>query len=97
MSKSSSGGAYVEYFDNKSVSGAPVLAQKEMKDLNFQWGTGFVTPTQSDNVSARWYFKLIAPYTETFTFFIDADATIRFYIDGQKIYDYWFYTGTYYS
>ena len=68
-----------------------------MKDLNFQWGMGPVTPNKSDYVSARWYFKLIAPYTENFTFFIDADATIRFYIDGQKILDYWLYTGTHYS
>ena len=68
-----------------------------MKDLNFQWGTGLVTPTQSDNISARWYFILIAPYSELYTFYIDHDATIRFYIDGQCILDYWFYTGTYYS
>ena len=53
-----------------------------MKDLNFQWGTGLVTPTQSDSVSARIYFKLIAQYSELFTFVIDHDATVRFYIDG---------------
>ena len=77
------GGAYVEYFDNNAVSGAPVFAKKEMKSLNFQWGFGLVTPSQSDNVSARWYFKLIAPYSETFTFFFDHDAAFKFYLDGQ--------------
>ena len=35
MSESVSGGAYVEYFNNINLYGAPVLAKKEMKSLNF--------------------------------------------------------------
>ena len=35
-----------------------------------------------DDVSVRWTGKLLAPYSELFTFTVGADDDIRLWIDG---------------
>jgi murein DD-endopeptidase MepM/ murein hydrolase activator NlpD len=82
-----------EYFNNKSLSGTPLMVRDDGTGyLNFNWGTGSPSSTcgiPSDNFSARWtrtfYFE-----SGTYRFSVMADDGVRFYVDGSLKLDKWF-------
>ncbi|MBS3919496.1 MAG: hypothetical protein KG012_11480 [Deltaproteobacteria bacterium] len=82
-----------EYFNNKSLSGTPLMVRDDGTGyLNFDWGTGSPSSTcgiPSDNFSARWtrtfYFE-----GGTYRFSVTADDGVRFYVDGSLKVDRWF-------
>lgn len=57
--------------------------------MNFNWGTGAITPYGRDYVSARWQGKLLAPASENFTLYIKADDAARLYVDHELVIDGW--------
>jgi hypothetical protein len=82
------GGAYGEYFDNLFMDGTPVLTRVDSA-INFDWGSGLITPEGADYVSVRWYMKIRAPLSEDYTFILEADDGIRFYFEGNLEIDRW--------
>ena len=78
-----------EYFDNKSLSGKPVLVRID-KQISFNWRWG--TPAASihrNNYSARWTATLVPPVTRTYQFQMNTDDGGRLSIDGKLLIDEW--------
>ena len=82
------GGFYAEYFNNAFLDGVPAIARID-NELNFDWGLDLVTNEAADFVSARWFGKILAPFTEEFTFILHADDGVRVYFDGTLVIDRW--------
>jgi len=103
------GGLQGDYFANESLSGAPAFTRRELR-LDFDWGTvlpigGSNDPRYRnfpvDNFSARFTGKVIAAFTETYTFKLVADDGARLFIrpEGSSVWttliDQWSAAGTY--
>jgi len=77
-----------EYFNNTSLNGPSVLVRDD-PEINFNWGVG--TPSnqvQPDNFSVRWTRSI--PFSAgAYTFRVDSDDGVRFWLDGQLIIDEW--------
>ena len=82
------GGAYAEYFENFFMDSTPAVTAIE-PTINHDWGTGLITPSASDFVSARWYTRVKAPLTEDFFFTIEADDGVRVYFNQILKIDRW--------
>lgn len=61
------GGVRLEFYPNQGWTGIPELIQARSR-INFNWGTGVVNGTLSDNVGLKIYFRIRAPITGTITF-----------------------------
>ena len=86
---SASSGLSAAYFANPNLTGTPAV-QRLDKNVAFSWGTGRAdSRLPTDNFSARWTGKLIAPATGTYTFSTDSDAGIRLWVNGQELVDNW--------
>lgn len=48
-----------------------------------------MTPEAGDFVSVHWYGKLLAPFSEDFTFLFSGDDGFRFYLEGVLLIDRW--------
>jgi DNA-binding beta-propeller fold protein YncE len=76
------------YFNNKTLSGIPVLVRTEQ--LNFNWGSS--SPGKgvtSDGFSVRWNGSIQAPATGTYRFQTVSDDGIRVWIGGALVIDNW--------
>lgn len=82
------GGLYAEYFNNVFMDGVPEVKRVD-PTINFDWKHNLITPEGADFVSIRWYTKLKAPFTEEYTFIIEADDGIRMVFDGKTVIDRW--------
>ena len=82
------GGLSAEYFDNQWLQGDPTVERIDAA-INFDWGTGALTPYGRDYVSARWSGKLKASYNEIYTIFCRADDGVRLYVDHELVVDAW--------
>jgi hypothetical protein len=78
-----------EYFNNKSLSGAPALVRND-PEINFGWGTGSPAPGQvdSDNFSVRWSRDLDLP-AGNYRFTIKVDDGARLFVNGHTLIDAW--------
>ncbi|MCP4263228.1 MAG: hypothetical protein GY774_37825 [Planctomycetes bacterium] len=89
------GGLKAEYFNNRDLSGEPVLTRID-PEIDFNWGNADVpgenSPDASINVddfSARWSGELEVDLTDTYTFHVTANNGFRLWLDGELIIDYW--------
>ncbi|CAM9122957.1 unnamed protein product, partial [Choristocarpus tenellus] len=82
------GGLSASYWDNQWLMGAPTIERID-PEIKFDWGTGSITPYGRDYVSVRWVGKLLAPSTETFTFYLRADDAARLYVDHELLINTW--------
>ena len=89
------GGLKAEYFNNRDLSGEPVLTRID-PEIDFSWGFGNVPGENSpdpsinaDNFSARWSGELEVDITDTYTFHITANNGFRLWLDGELIIDFW--------
>ncbi|MBL7146426.1 MAG: carbohydrate binding domain-containing protein [Phycisphaerae bacterium] len=89
------GGLKAEYFNNRDLSGQPVLTRVD-PGVDFSWGNADVpgenSPDPSINVndfSARWSGELEVDITDTYTFSITANNGYRLWLDGELIIDFW--------
>jgi len=79
-----------EYFDNRELSGDPVLTRTD-DAVDFDWGAGaanFVLPF--DQFSARWT-RTKTYAAGTYRFRVTGDDGIRVLVDGTPVIDGWFY------
>lgn len=98
-----------EYFANPDLSGSASFTRRELR-LDFDWGTvlpigGSNDPryksVPTDNFSARYTGKIIAAFTETYTFKLVANDGARLFIRPEggstwtSLIDQWSTAGTY--
>ena len=78
-----------EYFNNRSLSGAPVLVRDD-RYLNQNWGTGSPAPgvVSADYWSARWTRTLNVP-AGTYRIGVFSDDGARVYFNDQLVHDQW--------
>jgi PA14 domain-containing protein len=58
--------------------------------INFAWGNGAPAPSlPADNFSVRWSGRIVARYSERYTFRVTADDGVRLWVGGQLIADAW--------
>ena len=76
------------YYNNKTLSGSPVLVRNE-SDINYDWGGSSPDPSvNADNFSARWTRYLnVTPGTYRFT--ATSDDGIRVWVDNALIINQW--------
>lgn len=78
-----------EYFNNITLSGAPVLVRTDPA-VNFVWRQSSPDPAvASDNFSVRWSGRLKADFSESYTIYSSSDDGIRVWIDGGLVIDSW--------
>jgi YVTN family beta-propeller protein len=76
------------YFNNKTLSGIPVLVRTEQ--LNYNWGSSSPgTGVNSNGFSARWTGSIEAPATGTYRFQTVSDDGIRVWLGGALVIDNW--------
>ncbi len=77
-----------EYYNNRSLSGSPVLTRAESA-INYNWGGGSPDPSvPSDNFSARWT-RIVDFAAGTYTFTMTGDDGVRLWIDDVMVIDRW--------
>ncbi len=77
------------YFDNRELSGSPVLTREDHA-INFDWGWG--TPAAEvgrDNFSVRWTGTFSFP-AGRYCFTTRSDDGIRVYVGGERVIDAWY-------
>jgi len=86
---SGNGGYAAEYFDNRELSGDPVLTRND-EAIDFEWGGG--TPgdgVPADNFSARWTKSVDVDEESAYKFTVTGDDGVRLFVDGHKVLDKW--------
>eukprot|EP00484_Ammonia_sp_Unknown_P018911 CAMPEP_0197023788 /NCGR_PEP_ID=MMETSP1384-20130603/4422_1 /TAXON_ID=29189 /ORGANISM="Ammonia sp." /LENGTH=1466 /DNA_ID=CAMNT_0042452053 /DNA_START=42 /DNA_END=4442 /DNA_ORIENTATION=+ len=83
------GGLYGRYWDNIWFTGTESYSEIA-SEINKHWGTDTpITQYGTDYISVRWEGKILAPYNETYKFYLYADDGARLWIDKQLIIDGW--------
>jgi beta-glucosidase len=83
-------GFKAEYFNNKELSGNPVISKRE-KDLNHLWQEGEKIDgvLNANNFSARYETNFKAEKSESLTFELEADDGYRFFINNKLLINAW--------
>ncbi len=77
-----------QYYNNKNLSGSPVLTRNDSQ-INFNWGSGSPAPTvNSDNFSVRWTRSLNFA-AGRYRFTAISDDGVRMWVNGQLVIDGW--------
>jgi glucose/arabinose dehydrogenase/PKD repeat protein len=83
------GGYSAEYFDNRELTGSPVLTRTDDR-IDFNWAAGAPADgVPADNFSARWRKSLNLSEPGAYKFTVTSDDGARLYLDGQKVLDKW--------
>ena len=86
---SGGGGTLGEYFNNATLSGAPVLTRIDQQvDFSFG-GASPGIPVRDTGWSARWTSDLNVLLADTYTFSVNSEGGTRLWIDGEQILDMW--------
>jgi len=83
-----SGGLTGSYFENVWFFYTPVKVTVDPQ-INMDWGTGLITPTGANYISARWVGKVKTQYAETYTFYATTDDGARLWVDNVPLIDRW--------
>lgn len=74
-------GVYSVWYDNVSWA-APASVSNISSTISYVWGSGNVTPSNANYVSAKFKFRIKAPTTDTYTLYQISDDEASFSIDG---------------
>jgi cytochrome c peroxidase len=81
-------GLQAQYFNNMTLSGAPVLTKLEAVD--YDWTTGAPgTGVNADQFSARWSGSLLVPSTGTYRLRTISDDGVRLWVAGTQRINNW--------
>lgn len=67
---------------NNAYWTAPATSSNLTLTFNYVWGLGYLTPSNFDYVSAKFKFRIRAPTTDTYTFYMISDDESSVFIDG---------------
>ncbi len=82
-------GWQAEYFNNRTLTGAPVLVRTD-REIRFNWGNGSPDPAVTvDNFSVRWTGSIQVDTTQDYTFVTNTDDGTRLWVDGVQLVDRW--------
>jgi hypothetical protein len=76
------------YYDNVDFTSLKVTRVDQTVDFN--WGSG--SPDASiaaDTFSVRWTGKVLAPYTDTYTFYVNSNDGNRLWVNGVQLTNRW--------
>ncbi|HOQ97751.1 MAG TPA: PA14 domain-containing protein [Anaerolineae bacterium] len=77
-----------EYYNNRDLSGAPVLVRDDAA-VNFNWGNGSPgSPVNADNFAVRWT-NFVSFEAGTYRFTVRVDDGARLWIDDALVLDRW--------
>ncbi|GJQ47880.1 MAG: hypothetical protein HKUEN01_02660 [Candidatus Kuenenia stuttgartiensis] len=86
-----------EYYNNKNLSGSPVMTRDDgSRNLNFDWGSGSPSSScgiNSDDFSVRWT-RTVSFDANTYRFTVTCDDGFRLYIDGISKLEKWIDQGS---
>jgi uncharacterized protein (DUF1800 family) len=82
-------GLKAEYFNNRDLTGTPVLTRNEILVDNDYGLNSPASVVNVDNFSARWTGKILAPETGVYTFQTYSDDGVRLWINGKLVIDNW--------
>lgn len=89
LSNGGAAGLKAEYFNNKDLSGTPVLTKTE-QTVNFDWGMDKpYEEVNGDNFSARYTGKITNKSENDIVLVVRSDDGCRLYIDGELGIDSW--------
>ena len=77
-----------EYFNNKTLTGDPVLTRTD-GTVDFAWGGAPDPALPADNFSVRWTGSVLADYSGTYTFYVTGDDGVRLWVNSQQLVDQW--------
>ena len=78
-----------EYFNNKDLSGSPVLVRTDPQ-INFDWSRGRPAPeVNEDGFSVRWTGRFTPPESGAYQLGATADDGVRVYLDDKLLVDAW--------
>ncbi len=78
-----------EYFNNMTLTGAPVLVRDDAA-IDFDWGEGSPAPgVNANGFSVRWTRNVTFAATGRYRFTTTTDDGVRLFIDGNLIIDQW--------
>jgi glucose/arabinose dehydrogenase/PKD repeat protein len=81
-------GLQADYYDNMGFTG--FVDTRIDPTIDFNWGSGAPFPPMGpDQFSVRWTGRVLADFSETYTFFTTSDDGIRLWVDGQLVVDSW--------
>jgi peptidoglycan hydrolase-like protein with peptidoglycan-binding domain len=89
------GGVSAEFFDNKDLlpTGNPPRPRLQRIDpvVDFDWGEASpdANALPADTFSARWTGKVLAQFSEEYTFHTDTNDGVRLWVDNQLLIDDW--------
>lgn len=84
----SGNGLAAVYYDNNDFSGTTV--EQVDATVNFNWGLNSpVFGIQPDDFSVRWTGYVEPEFSETYTFFVNADDGVRLWVNDQLLIDHW--------
>lgn len=83
-------GLKAEYFNNRELSGEPVLTRID-PNVRFNWGTNSPAPrvVNLERWSVRWTGQLVAPGTGTYEIGVNADNGVRVFLNNRLVVDSW--------
>lgn len=83
----SAGGLTGNYYTNKWFSGEAYQTQVDTQ-VNFSWADGEIIPDVASNyVSIEWEGFFLPAYTETYTFYLEANDGVRLYVNEELVID----------
>ena len=65
------------------------MVERVDESINFDWGSGPITPYGRDFVGVRWWGKVRPTTNEEYTFYVVADDAVRLYVDHELLIDAW--------
>ena len=80
-------GLTAQYFHNADFTG---LAAERVEAPNFAWGLASPAPgMNAESFSVRWFGRVEAQFTETYTIRTVSDDGVRLWVDGKLLIDDW--------
>ncbi len=81
-------GLRAEYFNNKELSGEPVVKRAD-KDVNFEFNGSPAPGIDGQNFSVRWTGELIPQSSGTYSLGVTGDDGFRLYVNGKLLVEDW--------
>eukprot|EP00960_Hanusia_phi_P071583 767583-Hanusia_phi.AAC.5 len=88
VDKLSVGGLRAEYFENVWLFYTPSDVVIE-KQVSHEWGNGQALSVGPDFFSVRWTGRIKSPFSEAFTFYVEADDSAKVWINDVLVIDCW--------